>query len=132
MHHVQQTVLTPPTDALRACLASILELPLKAVPEVPANLATGGALWPSYDRWLAERNLALLWIQEDGTPRPAGLSLGIVPSRRHPFPEHAHFVVVRDGQIVFDPDPEPNPDARLLLRGLFTVLDASRAVDMPR
>ena len=81
-------------NCLSACLASILEFPIVAVPRfvsVDARL----------HRWLADRGLSASVFPPDSAP--AGYSIAVGPSRR--FAGLMHACVAYDGAIVHDPHP---------------------------
>ena len=85
-------------DCLRACIASVLELPLE---DVPAYL--NDDMGARYNEWLRRFNLSLLAIRLDpGIDVPAGYHLIEGPSRNG---KDSHVAVGLNGKIVHDPDP---------------------------
>lgn len=104
MKPVEQTIMGEPHgDCLRACVASILELPIEQVPNFQQE--DGNIHW--YDRWqgwLAQFNLGWLsWQYDQAVPWfPPGYAIVGADSPRGPF---KHAIVVYDGKIVWDPSP---------------------------
>lgn len=91
-------------DCLRACIASILELPLEDVPDYAR-----GDMAVKYIEWLRRFNLTLMCVRIDpdavasgNVEVPAGYHLIQGPSRNG---KDFHVAVGRDGEIVHDPDP---------------------------
>ena len=98
---IEQTILTPPDgNCFAACVASILEVPLAEVPSVPEP-----AWWPALEAWLAPRGLAVLHfaVRPEDIYRPPGYAILHADAPRDPEVKHA--VVVRDGEIVWNPHP---------------------------
>ena len=110
MKPVAQTILTVPGgDCFRACIASIFELPIEALPnpqdpelaETPMGSAAGW--WIEWQSWLAKRNLTMYtWEHTPGGWIPQGYALLAADSPRGPW---LHSVVCHDGKIVWDPSP---------------------------
>jgi hypothetical protein len=121
MTPVDQLVLHDPTvpeqlgDCLRACIASLLDLPADQVPHFvqdgyyAGDLDDDGDQWYRLLRgWLRDRGMDVLWPAADdvGEYLPwslLDLCLLCGPSPRGPF---LHVVVGRpDGTVVHDPHP---------------------------
>ena len=86
-------------DCLRACIASVLELPLADVPEYSDDREMG----PRYSEWLGRFNLSLMCIRLDpGNAISPGYHLIEGLSRNG---KDYHVAVGLDGKIVHDPDP---------------------------
>lgn len=91
----------PPGDCFRACIASLMELPIEGVPHFVAI----GDSWSTCQAWLAERGLAYT----EAAPRDAYGLLHIAgvhylacgPSARG----FQHAVIERRGQLAHDPHP---------------------------
>lgn len=102
---IDQTEFRPAVgDCLRACVASILELPLK---DVPHFLRDSGSGWfDALDRWLAERfQLGAVLIRVTSPPSctlPRGFCIASGPAPGHP----KHSVVWEDGALRHDPHPQ--------------------------
>ena len=86
-------------DCFRACVASILDLPIEAVP----HFALLGHRWSL----VAEVYLAALKRDFDWVP-PAAYAGGlVVASGQSPrCPDIRHAVIWRDGQMIHDPHPD--------------------------
>jgi hypothetical protein len=95
-----QEILSPVFgDCLSACVATILDLPLSAVPVFARPGQNWGQMVDLLNAWLAPRGLvAVLSLSP-----PAGLGIAKGPSPR--FVGGGHCVVVRDGVLVWDPHP---------------------------
>lgn len=87
-------------DCFRACLASILEVPLDEVPR-----PSGDDWVERYDDWLAPRGLALAWATEPFTTRRIGPMIGVVEMADVPGALHA--LVLDGGRVVHDPARVP-------------------------
>ena len=85
-------------DCFTACVASILELPIAAV---PAFVRWGDAWLDCFDRWLG--GLGLSATHHAGTNPPPGYSIAGGPSLR--FAGRTHSCVALDGVVVHDPHP---------------------------
>jgi hypothetical protein len=125
--------------SLQACLASICELPLTAVPEAPPEddvhdrLEYNQQFWAIYESWLRERyGLALVHFAAPAPDGPdsvgswgTGLAIGIIASPRDP--DRLHGVILRDGKIVWDPHPDQDGyDKPLKYVGVFVAIDSSQ------
>lgn len=90
-------------DCLRACVASIFDLPLE---EVPHFLHDGGGdstsgedwWWTRLFRWAAARGLEPVFTLDE----PQGYSIAGGKSPRGPW---GHWVVWQAGQCAHDPNP---------------------------
>lgn len=115
----------PAGDCLRACVATVLGLPLDEVPhfvqyiEHPAG--TDPMLW-----WWALVGFCHFhgWdatYPDDVFDPPDGWSLANGPSHRG----HQHVVVARDGAVVFD--PHPSRDGVVMVTGWMSLRKAEAA-----
>jgi len=87
-------------DCLRACLASVLELPIASVPHFAQETVGSADFWNAVYDWLDERGLN--WKHTDYHDLVAG-RFYIVGG---PSPRDGHHAVISDGlSIVFDPHP---------------------------
>ncbi len=88
-------------DCFTACVASILELPIDAV---PAFVRWGDAWLTCFAGWLASLGLAATrCVAMDGSPPPPGYSIAGGPSQR--FAGRIHACVAWSGVVVHDPHP---------------------------
>jgi len=105
---VEQTVLMPPGgNCFQACMASILELPLDAVPDfMPFDDWT-----VRWNTWLRPMNLAIMHCtlpqdpEEVQTFRQMCMPGYTIPSADSPRGDWMHAVVAFDGEVVWDPHP---------------------------
>ena len=106
MKPVFQTILAPPRgNCLQACIASILELPLEAVPNF---MEVDGDGWEKvYQDFLETKGLQVLYLDIDGikkygwSPRGYHLIQG-----KSPRGDWDHVCVGFRGEIVHDPHPD--------------------------
>lgn len=144
MHKILQTRTgAPHGNCHMACLASVFEVPLDAVPDhrwpddVPwqeaqdATLTSRGqavrdARYQLFQDWLAARGLtSSVFPYTAGGWAPRGYALGGVTNPRG-LP---HYVVCLDGRIVWDPSPaQDSYDAPIELFEFFIALDPARLV----
>lgn len=98
MKPVYQTITTVPGgNCFAACVASILEVGLLAVPNFQ------GADWHArWQAWLAHYNAQFLTVAHDPQHPIRGYAVGIIASPRGDF---MHAVVQKDGTTVHDPYP---------------------------
>lgn len=103
-------------DCYRACLASVLELPITEVPHIARMQAEGkGTFWEIANEWLASKGLFVLQVRHqygEAHPFPFGYCAGHAmyhilssPSPRQPDAIW-HSVVACNGVMVFDPHPD--------------------------
>ncbi len=123
---VEQTVTTfPGGNCFAACVASILELPLDAVP----NFQSRDWL-DEWQEWLRPRNLGLLHFghrEGDDAFIPRGYAILGADSPRGDW---LHAVVTCDGVICWDPSPDhQNPVGTWRDWTVFAVLDPTRPVN---
>jgi hypothetical protein len=83
-------------NCFSACVASILEVPLRDVPRF------SGPRQPWFSRWLAGRGLSAS-IHQSINHVPAGYSIAGGPSPR--FAGRIHACVALDGVVIHDPHP---------------------------
>lgn len=95
MRPVDQTTYGPNDgNCLSACIASILELPIEAVPRFM------GAYWDDFLPWLAQHGLsASLYPSHEYVP--PGFAVAAGPSKR--FAGRLHACVAFNGVVVHDP-----------------------------
>lgn len=92
----------PVGNCLQAAIASLLDLPLDAVPHfVGDDAATDGDLhwWTQWRRWCADRGLT---VRDAIEPEPGELYLAGGPSPRDPE-RRSHVAIYRDDELVHDP-----------------------------
>lgn len=96
MTPVDQTILGDAGNCLSAALASVLDLPIEAVPYL------NGSRWAQrMFSWLStERRLWPRWIPVSAGV-PAGYSIAVGPGPRG----RDHATVALDGRLVHDPHP---------------------------
>lgn len=93
---VNQTIFGPQGNCFAACIASILEVPLKEVPE-----CNGGRFSQALMDWLRERGLGLV-----STPTRGAFIYGYcILVARSQRTDGFHCVVLEDGDVVHDPHP---------------------------
>lgn len=124
----------PQGNCYAACIASIFELPLSAVPDPrwPPSVPWEGAweegateeqklviqrIASEWDQWRAARGLAAFTLAADGWI-PPGYAVGAVTNLKG----QPHAVVVKDGQIVWDPSPAADSYQQPLQRLTYFVL----------
>ncbi len=125
MKPVEQSILKPPDgDCFAACMASLLELPLEAVPNF-----TSPDWYQHWQEWLEPFNLTLLTftIPDGGCAwLPSGYALLCAESPRGPWD---HSVVCLDGKVVWDPNPQREQGlGKWKEWTLIAVLDPSRPI----
>jgi hypothetical protein len=104
MQPVDQRVIDPDKgDCFSACIASILELPLGAIPVYHSD-ETGSA-WDRWVQWFRDANLTLICLTHHG-PVP-GYAIRSIPS--YTYDARLHAVVTFDGVVVHDPSPNRLP-----------------------
>ncbi len=113
MIKVEQTILGENGNCFAACVASILELPIKKVPNL--GIGTENYDWAewmlAWNQWLADRNFGLSvvhyyeWEGVSNT-KPHGYSILSAKSPRLKEQDLNHAVVCLNGEIVFDPHPQ--------------------------
>lgn len=107
-------------DCVRACVATVLEVPLVFVPHFEPETWQGALI-----RWLKQFNLGLINVRFMEGDRHRGYGLGAVES---PTEGWLHCVVVNDGKIVYDPSKLQVFGKELKEISYFTVLDPSKPV----
>ncbi len=133
MKPVQQTRLGKEGNCFAACLASILELPLEAIPDLMDSRCN---TWlEKYNDWLLDSFRLYLWNLAPASDLPSG----VVCMATHMCQQPAfhliggksergrmHSVVGFQGKLVFDPHPDNVGLARIVDYGFFMSLDPSR------
>lgn len=118
-----------PGDCVRAATATLLNLPIAAVPHFVA--AHGGQWRTAWERWLDERDLIV--VELDPRQRPLGFFLAVGPTERTGRGNNvSHMIVMHGGGIGHDPHP-----SRAGLTGvervyLIAARDPSRMLSDPR
>jgi hypothetical protein len=101
-------------NCLAACIASLLDLPLDQVFDIPQG-GKDPDYWDIVDRWLAERGLGLAYVNFEGVP--ADLPPTSRATFRFPWGSHYmawgpaargldHSVIYCRGQLAHDPHPD--------------------------
>lgn len=128
---VEQVHTAPPDgDCMRACLASILELPLEDVPNYH------GSTWAMrYQEWLNARNLMMLtWAHSDGQDgQDAVTETGYaILCAKSPRGDYNHAVVTYAGEIVWDPSPHRDDGIGSYVEWTILVpLDPAKLIGVP-
>lgn len=99
---------TQHNDCLRACVASILAIPITDLPTPPNEITDDN--WPGYINNLkqAVRKLGfelLILTYEEDCERPMGFSIVSYPSPNNPEGDVLHAVVALNGAVYWDPSP---------------------------
>lgn len=85
---------------MRACVASILEVPYKDVPFIDPDKEDVESFLAKWRAYTQLHGFDLLWVWHDVVKhRPLGLSIGVGENKDG----EDHAVVCLDGEIVFDP-----------------------------
>lgn len=88
-----------PGDCVRACVASILELPREKVPHF---VQIGDTWWlHEFEDWLIERRIALMVLSHQTFEFP---TIVVGDSPRDPQ-KISHAVIEQSGKIIHDPHP---------------------------
>jgi hypothetical protein len=101
----QTTFGVPGGNCFSACVASLLELPIGAVPYFMHH---GDGWWDAFLAWLAPRGLDALCFElpasgDAAVWYPRGFH---VLSGKSPRGDHTHSVVARGRDVVHDPHPD--------------------------
>lgn len=127
---VYQTIMGPRVgNCWQACIASILEIPIDAVPNIQQQDEETDSEWYSrWQAWFAPLNLTLVSWGHDKRWLPRGYSiLGCKP----PGCDWYHAVVCLDGKVVWNPTPGYSPEADIgewCDWTVFAVLDPAKPV----
>lgn len=111
----------PEGNCFEACVASILEIPIEAVPRYPDE----SSWFEFYQDWIKQFGLTLIDIDGSSGVKPQGYSIMSGMSPRGKF---MHATVALDGEMVHD----PHSDRTGIVQGgpleycLFVVLDAAK------
>ena len=114
---------SPHGNCVQAAIASVLELPLDMVPELP-----GGDVL-KLNLWLKQRQLGFFWLDADAdfvADVPFCLGRGVSPRGL----KHAVVCDYR-GDVVHDPHPSRAGVEKILQYGYFVTLAPERAIDPP-
>lgn len=108
MKPVSQTIIdSEKGDCFRACLASLMELPIE---QVPNNHESKQVQFDFYNYWLRQFNLQLAFIRFGQMPLPRGYFILCVKSAC--FPNCTHVVIAKENEetgiaeIVWNPNPK--------------------------
>jgi len=128
---VDQTVFQPPLgDCFRACVASVFELPLDAVPNFCGDHRE--QWFDACRRWLHARGFdAVLLVPEilEQSPPPQGVC---IVSGKSPRGDWLHSVVYVDGKPAHDPHPSRAFVAKIQDVLLFLAIDPAAAAKEPK
>lgn len=131
MNRVYQTKFAPPDgNCVQACVASILELPIDAVPNFVGEKSD--EWYFEALKWLRPANLQLQsWLNPEWPQWMAGGWYGIAGVKSF-HGDWTHVVVARDGVIVHDPNPKntdrPQGDYTVLDWTIFAVTDPAQPI----
>ena len=118
-------------DCMAACLASIFELRLGEVPDFTGSIVSGGWFF-HLQKWLKARNLSILMLPAKPVDIPAGYAMAAVLSHTLANPEDGHMVVVNNGKLAHDPNPNNNgkhqDDYTITGYWAFTCVDPAQGV----
>lgn len=102
MKPVMQIENYPSGDCFRACLCSILELPIEAIPNFQQNEgANFDELWKA---WNDKSPYRLIQVQCE-TPEETFTDCAVIATGKSPRGNYNHSVVWRNGKIIHDPHP---------------------------
>lgn len=87
-------------NCVAACVASILELPLKEVP----NFCIKETWWNDLKEWLTKRGYLFCYVNDDGT-NVKDLDIYYICSTKNPQKDWDHVVVCKKGKMVHNPFP---------------------------
>ena len=122
-------------DCMAACLASIFEVELADVPDFAGHI-NGGGWFFLFQKWLKARNLSLLMLGSDAKDIPAGYCMAAVLSHNLPDPKDGHMVVLKNGLLVHDPNPNntgrDQGEYTVLEYWAFTCVDPALPMRLPR
>lgn len=107
---------------MAACVASILEVSLDAVPNPQGE---NGEWWHEWIAFLKPYNLQLLCFPDGGEWIPRGYS---ILAGKSPRGDWNHAVVCYDGEMVHDPHPDSTGVESKVDWTVFTVLDPSKVL----
>lgn len=95
----------PDGNCLSACIASLLERPLREVPDYK-----DADWWQNWENWLQELGFEFIY-QPTPEPVPQGYAIAGVHSPRGPW---LHAVICFDGKVIHDPYPGADKTEALL------------------
>lgn len=104
MRAVKQTVLGPKGNCMSACLASILELPIDAVPNFFDSGQTDQEWNDALTSWLRTHGLAIITLV--ATPEVLEKTKGNVIVSGPSLRGLTHATVWREGEMIWDPHPD--------------------------
>ncbi len=122
---------TPPAEqgnCWQAAVASVLDLPLDdAFDQTKHDWRDPVPWYDAWLKWLARYSLATVYVQGMGkVTTPYGYHLADVDSVT--IPGGLHIVVVKDGEVVHDPNPHAETVGDIKGVHLFVPLDAGRLI----
>lgn len=103
MKPVEQSKLGDRGDCFSACVASVLELPLRTVPDYDNDPGTINTWFVRWQQWLALRGWRFVCNRHEEWPITTGYA---IVSLQSPTRQRLHAVVVNNNEIVWDPHPE--------------------------
>lgn len=112
-------------DCWRACVASILELPLEDAWDGPAG---SNGWYSAFNQWLARYGLGCVCVKatpDAGITRLLGYHI-LETKSKTPGDGGTHAVVVKNGEVVHDPNPENRdrlPDYECVAVHIFVPLN---------
>jgi len=120
MKAIDQTKFgSPDGNCWAACMASILEMPIDAMPPV----VNGAGWWEAWQVWLHERNLTIYAMPVQDNPAPLGYT---ILSGKSPRGDWLHSVVAFNGVVVHDPHPDRSGIVSQDEWTVFAILDPVR------
>lgn len=107
-------------ECMRACVASILELPYDSVPLIDPDAENVETFLEKWRQFVRRHGYDLLWIGSEAlVHQPKGYSIGVGANKDG----EDHAVVCLDGKEVFDPYLGGAPIEALYTFGYFVALD---------
>lgn len=105
MKPVDQIVEGPHGDCFRACLASLFELPVTAVPNFYDIDASDEGWWKAVRDWLRPYGLGIMWLELRSVEHLKLFEGFLIVSGLSKRGLH-HATIWKDGALVHDPHPQ--------------------------